>query len=398
MRTRSELDNDAEVFAAGLIQTWVADPSNIRLLRIALDIWPSALALNHVLALLRPYVEGESEDEAHQIAQYCLAELLRSGATETGLVKDAEVLPLDVNEYREALQKVAEWIVEHMEADIPWYLHQQALLFLSAHGSTHVHRYRRDRETSHYVALLRFLSNPDSASSAADFATYSVLVRRSFAPNRAARMLVPHVNRPRLTKIADADPALAIELVSLDSELAELLPNHIKRDLCLIRTLPDGTDSLADLVLKGKNPFRDELALLQFAAQLLKILRRGQSGTVAPIDLQVTIHDPEPWAVRDGKFELHLWHRRRVESSIYSPPSWCPDDQRWRFQLGYLLRFILTGNVDFTGSVRPTSWREALGNSYRPAPMPWRMRRYGFFNAHEAFGDRWLPITEWTTK
>ena len=119
---------------------------------------------------------------------------------------------------------------------------------------------------------------------------------------------------------------------------------------------------------------------------------------MAPVDLQVTIPDPEPWAVREGKFELHLRHRRRVKSSIYSPPSWCPVDERWRFQLGYLLRFILTDNTYFTDSVRPTSWREALGNLYRPAPMPWSMRRYGFFNAHEAFGDRWLPTTEWMTE
>ena len=397
VRTRAELDNDAEVFAAGLIQTWVEDPSNIRLLRIALDIWPSASTVNRVLDLLKPYAKGERDDEAHQVAQYCLAELLRSGATETGLVEDAEVLPLDINKYHEALQEVSEWIVEHREDELPWYLRQQALLFLAARGSTHVHPDRRDRETSHYAALLRFLSDPDSASSATDFATYSVLARRSFAPSRAASILVPHVNRPRLAKIAEADPALAIELVELDSRLSELLPDHIRRDLCLMRTLSTESVSLADLVLGGEKAFRDELALLQFAAQALNILRRGQSGTVSPVDLEVTILDPEPWGVREGRFELKLRHRRRLEGSIYSPPSWCPDDQRWRFQLGYLLRFILTGNADFTVSVRPTSWRELRGNSYRPAPMPWRMRRYGFFNAHEAFGDRWLPITEWTT-
>ena len=398
VRTRAELDNDAEVFAAGLIQTWVEDPSNIRLLRVAFDIWPSALALKRVLALLTPYAEGESVDEAHQIALYCLAELLRAGATETGLVEDAEVLPLDVSEYRATLQEFGEWIVEHGNDEFPWYLRQQALLFLAACESTHVHGYTIDRETSHYGALLRFLSNPDSASSAADFATYSVLARRSFAPSRTARMLLPHVNRPRLTKIAGADPALAIELVGLDSRLSELLPDHIKRDLYMIRTLPDGTVSLADLVLGGENPFRDELALLQFAVHALKILRRDQTGIVAPIDLEVTILDPKPWGVREGRFELNLRYRRRVESSIYSPPSWCSDGERWRFQLGYLLRFILTGNADFTSSVRPISWRESRGNSYRPAPMPWRMRRYGFFNAHEAFGDRWLPITQWTTE
>ena len=88
-------------------------------------------------------------------------------------------------------------------------------------------------------------------------------------------MLVPHVNRIRLTKIAEADPAFAIELVELDLRLSALLPDHIRRDLCLIRTLPAGCVSLADLVLGKENPFRDELVLLQFAAKALKILRQG---------------------------------------------------------------------------------------------------------------------------
>ena len=404
VRTQGELDNDAEVFAAGLIQTWVEDPSNIRLLRVALDMWPSASTVKRILDLLMPYVEREDSDEAHQVARYCLAELLRAGATETGLVEDAEVLPLCIDEYRDALQTVAEQIVEHEGTHIPWYLRQQALLFLAARGSSHDGPARRDRETSHYAALLRFLSDPGSASSPADFATYSVLARRSFVPSRAAQMIVSHLDRPRLTKIAEADPALAIELVAIDPELGGLLPDHMRRDLCLIDTLPAGSTSLADLVLKGDNPLRDELALLQFATQVLEILRRTQSGTVAPVDLQVTIHKPvtiqerTSWRIREGDFKLQLHHRRRLESSIYSPPSWCPDDERWRFQLGYLLRFILTGSVDFTVPVRPPPWRESRGDSYRPAPVPWRMRRYGFFNSHEAFGDRWLPITEWTTE
>ena len=397
VRTQAELDNDAEVFAAGLIQTWVEDPSNIRLLRIAFDIWPSALTAKRVLDLLVPYVERKVDDGAHQVAQYCLAELLRAGATETGHVENAEVLPLDIREYRSALQQVSEWIVEHEETEIPWYLQQQALLFLATCDSTHVRPEYKEHENSHYAALLRFLSDPDSASSTAEFATYSVLTRRSLSPGRATRKLVPHVDRPRLAKIAEADPAFAIELVENDFRLSAFLPGHVRRDLCLIRTLPAGNVSLADLVLGKENPFRDELALLQFAAKALKILRRGQSGTVAPVDLEVTIRDSEPWGVREGKFELRLIHRRQLKNSVYSPPSWCPDDQRWRFQLGYLLRFILTCNADFTASVRPASWRELRGNSYRPAPMPWRMRQYGLFNAHEAFGDRWLPITEWTT-
>ena len=67
-------------------------------------------------------------------------------------------------------------------------------------------------------------------------------------------MIVSHLDRPRFTKIAEADPALAIELVAIDPELGGLLPDHMRRDLCLIDTLPAGSTSLADLVLKGRNP------------------------------------------------------------------------------------------------------------------------------------------------
>ena len=396
-KTQAELDNDAQTFSADLIRTWVADPSNIRLLRVAFDIWPSPSALREVLSILAPYVETDRDDNAHRIAQYCLAELFRAGATETGIVKDDEALPLTIDDYRDVLQGAAERIAKHEDTVLPWYLRQQALLFLATRGAELPRAVDRDPDLLHYAGLLRFLRDPASATSTTDFATFSVLARRCFAPNKAVEMLAPHVNPSRLAKIAGADAAFALELIKFDRDLLKLLPEHIGRDLCLISALPSGTTSLAHLVVEGENPFRDELSLLQFAKKALAILRRGQVGTVAPIDLEVVVPDPGKWRVRAGEFELRVHERRYLKGSIYSPPSWCPDNERWRFQLGYLLRFILTGNEDFAASVRPTSWRESRGDSYRPVKMPWKMKRYGFFNAHEAFGDRWLPVTEWTT-
>ena len=396
-RTQVELDDEAKVFVAELVEAWIKDPSNVRLLRIALDIWPSVSTLKHMLHLLMPYVEGKRDDQEHHIACYCLAEVLRSGTTETGIVKDDEVLPQEIDEYRAELQGVSDRIVERGRK-VPWYLRQQAMLFLATCDSMQGRPIGGDRETSHYAALLHFFDDPDSAPSTRDFATYAVLARRSFAPHRATDMLVQHLNRARLTKIAEVDPTFAIELVGHDSRLSELLPEYVRRDLCLIDGLQSSGGSLANQVLKGENPFRDELALLQFASKMLKHLRKGRSYTFAPVDLSVTVLDSGRWGVREGEFKVQLVNRRRSRGSIYSPPSWCPADERWRFQLGYLLRFILTGDIDFTVSVRPTPWREVRGNTYRPAPVPWRLRRYGFYNAHEAFGDRWLPITEWTTK
>ena len=56
-RTRRELDDDARAFALGLIERWINDPSNVRLLRIGLDLWPDVDLLREVLSLLRPFTE-----------------------------------------------------------------------------------------------------------------------------------------------------------------------------------------------------------------------------------------------------------------------------------------------------------------------------------------------------
>ena len=403
-RTRAELDNDAQVFAADLIRTWIGDPSNIRLLRVAFDIWPAASALEEVLQLLMPYVKEGEDGNAQRIAQYCLGELFRAGATETGIVEDDEVLQLDVDEYRMVLQRAAQEVIEYADSELPWYLRQQALLFLATRGAVLQHGNSEHPELQPYAALVEFLADPSSSCSSDDFATFSVLARRCFAPGNAVALLAPHFDTPRLTRVAEADPDFALELLKHDKDLVGLLPERIARDLCKSGAVPTDRGSLARLVLGGKNPFRDELSLLQFAKEAIKILRRGQRGLVTPVDLEVTFPidgkwpNDDKWQIRSGGFGLRLHRRRYLDSSIYSPPHWCPEDERWRFQLGYLLRFILTERENFTAPVRSPSWREKRGDSYRPVREPWQMKRYAFFNAHQAFGDPWLPATEWTTQ
>ena len=109
-RTRRELDEDARAFALELVQRWIDDPSNVRLLRIGLDLWPDVELLREVLSLLRPFTEtGGRRKAPRRVAWYCLAEVLRAGATETGLVADTESLPPEINleSYRAELGREA---------------------------------------------------------------------------------------------------------------------------------------------------------------------------------------------------------------------------------------------------------------------------------------------------
>lgn len=396
LRTRAELDSFAETLANEWIEAWVIDPSNIRTLRTAFDIWPAAPSLRRVLDYLERYTDCPCDCAAKRIALYCLSDLLRAGATETGLVAEPDLVGPSLQDYRDELLATATRILRSEAASLPWYLTQQALLFFAAYRAPATTAPQLPEDDNHYATLVRFLDKSNNVSNTADFATYAVLARRSFMPDEVIPHILPHLTSARLKKIAELDPSLAIECIDEQKELQQLLPQHTQRDLLLRRS----PSSLATLVLgsrPGDNPFRDDLAILQFAVNMLVILRTSTSYTITPSDLEVTIPDRDPWKIRSGVFDVHLRDKRTLKGSIYTPPYWCEPNDRWRFQLGYLMRFILTGAEDFTAPVRSPHWKELQGGSYRPTPPPWRMRRYGLYNAHEAFGDRWLPITDWTT-
>ena len=59
------------------------------------------------------------------------------------------------------------------------------------------------------------------------------------------------------------------------------------------------------------------------------------------------------------------------------------------------MRFILSARPDFAKAVHRVRLKEGAEN-YRLPDNPWYQRLYGLFNGHSAFGDDWLPISEWT--
>lgn len=283
-RTRSqrELDEDARAFALGLIQRWVFDPSNVRLLRIALDVWPDAQVLKEVLKLLRPFTEkGGRRKAPRRVAWYSLSEILRAGATETGLVGDQESLPADVDvaEYRKVLGEEAVRLITLPAAQIPWYLRQQALLFLAASApeKAPVMRTGRSAEARHYRELIRYLRGDDVAANSAELATLAVLARRSFSTaTKSAELIRRTVTPTRIREIASRDPSFARELFR--SEAIALSVDDVsarqREDLCLDTAEDAGASrTLAEIVLSDDGPepsLRNELAVLRFAAAFLE--------------------------------------------------------------------------------------------------------------------------------
>ena len=406
-RTRRELDEDAKAFALGLIQRWIDDPSNVRLLRIGLDLWPHVELLREVLSRLRPFTEkGGGRKGPRRVAWYCLAEVLRAGATETGLVPDTESLPsgIDLESYRKELWKEAARLVSLPAATIPWYLRQQALLFLAAcdPDEAPVKRTGRLPETRHYRELIRFLRGEGDRLGlrSSDYATLAVLARRAFVDEkRAVELTRPSLSPSRTRQLAQRAPSFLLELVNAETDAAVLddLPVRVREDLGSTAGSSGGDSvTLTEVVLRADptGSLRNELSLLRFATAFLEQWQEQEPPpeVITPVQVQLRltgesgIADVEDLRIRGS--------RANPSGSLYEPPSWCKAGERWRIQLGFLLRFILSGQPDFTRPVRRASWKETE-SAYRPAESHWYQRLYGLYSGQSAFGDDWVPITDW---
>ena len=404
-RSQRELDEDAKAFALGLVQRWIGDPSNVRLLRIGLDLWPDADLLREVLSLLRPFTEkGGRRMAPRRVAWYCLAEVLRAGATETGLVADNESLPsgIDLESYRMELRTEAARLLGLPGPTIPWYLRQQALLFLAAYdpAAAPVTRTGVGPETRLYREMIRFLRGDGRRLRSADFATLAILARRAFVDRmRAIEFTRPGLNPSRIRQIAQRDPSFFLELIDTDTDALILddLPARVREDFCLSSESPHSDhDTLVEAVLiqKPDGLLRNELSLLQFASAFLEHWERQETPPEVITPGQVTLNLGEEQVIARTDGLRFLGSRTDASGSMYEVPAWCNAAERWRFQLGFLLRFILSQHPDFTRPVRQASWKEA-GSAYRPAESHWYQRLYGLYSGQPGFGDDWAPITDW---
>ena len=395
--TKDDLDEDARNFALNLVQSWIENPSNVRLLRIGLDIWPSVQELGDVLRLLRPYLT-KTDSASRRVALYCLSEILKAGATETGFVKDGESLSskLDLAAYRDLLGAEATFVLESGKA-VPWYLLQQALLVvavfkrkLQPRAIKRLSAAASNTSVALYVRFIEFLNGDFSALSPEGFATFAIMSRRSILSSAEALLLVGYeIDHQILREIASRDPGFAAELRPVQRIDRAPVINTTPRSEKWV-PLSEIFDPVHGLDLRHEVGIMSvfvALAELRFALDLPKVIL---PNTVEVRTTKSLGHD--------RVVGMRIANERYDESDplvpLYAAPRWCPAAEAWRFQFGYLARFILTGNLDFT-TVSTGSWREDRP-IYRPVRSHWYQRTYGLHSGLEGFGDDWLPISETT--
>lgn len=391
--TKDELDRQCQAFGLKLIEEWIRNAGSVRLLRVGLDLFPDPSVLGSVLDLLKPIINSPSNERGiRSAAEYCLSELFRAAAIETGLVPDRELLPtlVDLEQYRDVLRDYARELMASHWKSLSWLCQQQILLFVTSSSPVgfDFQSARDVKETVEYANFLGFLQGR-AESNTDRWATHAVLARQSFLdPDAAARLIVPQLSKERVAALAKLAPSFAEELLIANNRLRRLADRAVLDLLSLPRKTPSSASSgitvpLVDEARRWNCRVRDELSLVTFAIHWLEHKEKtGDSMTPSTISVNV------------GTDGIDVNFGKPDSNPFFDAPDSFPFSDDWRFELGFLLRFVITGQSDPTESLRHPAWRERE-DCYRSPAWHWAVRRYSLYNGRDRLGPEWIPISTW---
>ena len=407
------LKHDFEMVARKLVAAWAVNPSLVQVLRYALDLFPSPELLRPIVSALRSHIVAVTTDYQRHVALYVVAELLRAGATETGLraLRDAEFGIGDVHQYRRELQTLA---IELLTLHVPWYVLQQASLFLATVGFAST-QLKDGPELARYLALHKFLvCDADSTLNGNDLISVSLVGYqlqndvsryrawfRKFAKKRPGSEisvaleivgnsypeLLATISRPRPTRAATG--ALPAHLGAYMKATRQV----DGRPLANSRWLP-----FSAAIMHPSRYFDQENALLKLCRGLSLLVEKTRSPPEAltpwSLDLwcdswhRVNEPDGAPIAVK-------VRSRPGFVDRRYATPGWCSEQDAWMYAIGRLLRAAATGEPDFT--VRQWLVRDNVG-WYSGLRSTWHQRRVGMLQTHSALRGTQAGITPWFTQ
>jgi hypothetical protein len=409
--SKTQLDERGKFFSALLIEEWIRNPGNVRLLRIALDIYPDREFLEEVLKLLRPgWGSPKYRKAKREVRLYCLAELFRAGATETGLVPldEAECLPsgISIEAYHTRLIQEAKDVFAAYSAKgstrtrFPWYLMQQVFLYLAARnqipeGALAINA-RGGEAMRHYWQLLKFLGG-DTPTDLGDRAILLTEVNTAFGVTGFGHLAASsRISSEFLTRVNSISPRLARELWTAFGQQSD---STAKQTAVRLGVLPPPTAptklTIAHVASGATNPFIEEENLLQLAKFLLSQTSETFEKAVTPWRIRCAVVDPPPSGYEFGKIDTTAFE---IESSgdfaahLFECPEWCETaEERQRFSCGLLLRYALRGSTEFLDGDRAR--RRARGPRYSRPSSHWEQQRYSGYQGRDNFGPAWIPIS-----
>lgn len=417
------LAHEFESTARKFIKCWADNPALALLLRCGLDLFPHPRLLAPVAEALgvKLFDAPSNLDAAKlrevRVAEYVLADLLRAGAVETGF-RDAEEYPegVDVAGYREELGAMGRRVLLDRPQS-PWYLQQQARLFLSSIGDMSVSANvgTDSAELQPYAALQRAAMYEQAHGAELRDALPLALVAQQLHPNprRFGTWLADGLRRtPDEVLQATVIRTLSLNrpdliMAALNGRKApawrRLVPRAVtetyRRSASSRRTSASqrAVAPLLHLMLEPDNLFGQENCILLLAAALLRhpgIEGRLSNGLSAG-DVVLRCED---WGrvpslpAAQGFLSIESLEPSDTDSPLYGTPPWVAADRAWLYGLGRVLRAALTGEFDFTS--RRFLVTEDVGR-YTGLRSTWFKRRFGLLNSGRGLLDEPGPVSPW---
>lgn len=416
------LSHEFETTARKLIKCWAENPALVLLLRCGLDLFPHPRLLGPVTEALNiklfdvPADLDAFRQGQVRVAEYVLADLLRAGAVETGF-RNPDEYPegVDIQGYREDLGGIARRVLTERTSS-PWYLRQQAHLYLASIGDTSV-ALKRDvaPEMEAYTALQRAAKFEPMQDGELKDAIPLAIVAQQLHPNprRFGVWLSEGLRRTDdegvreavVQSVALSHPELL--MAALNRRQAENWRKFVPAALIQHSKRPANsrghtaklrnTQSLLQIISEPDNLFDQENALLMLADALLRhpgIEEHLSSGISAA---NITIKS-ESWSRlaempnETGFLSVDSIDIDKVINPLYETPEWVAPEKAWLYGLGRILRSALTGEFDFTS--RRYLVTEEVGR-YSGLRSTWFKRRFGLLNSGRGLLDEPGPVSPW---
>lgn len=415
--------HEFESSARKLIKCWARNPALALLLRCGLDLFPHPRLLAPIIEALEVklfYIPSDPTlDQRREIktAEYIAADLFRAGATETGFRASVEYPDgIDIEAYREELAAFARRVIDG-RAKFPWYVHQQAMLFLASMNdyASFGHLVGVDAQLASYLTLQHVAQFQAVESEAMQEALPFALVAQQLHPNAkrfgtwftdALRTASPTEAASAVETTALNRPDLILGAMKARGAAAtwrEYVPRSLleaQRVAGVASKVDDGVLSpipLAMVIAQPNNPFSQENGLLMLAAALLSTegiesqLERGLG--VADITVTCRSWSGLQAAPSDKKYlSVTCAEPPDQADALCETPEWVDGSKAWMYGLGRILRSALTGEMDFTS--RRYLITEDLGK-YSGLRSTWYLRRFGLMNSGKALFDEPAPVSPW---
>lgn len=406
------LDHEMEAIARKLVACWSRNPSLVTVLRCGLDLFPSTELLRPVIEALKSKLSVPPGTAERSVAEYVLADLFRAGAVETGLHRpESYPSTANIEAYRTELLQLALELVK--DSSLPWFLHQQAALFLAVmHYPVTLNQ---SPELEAYRALhsaLRY-ERPSSANNA-EALTAGLLVMRITGQREKFAIwlgdwlqnLKAAVAKTLIDQVAMIEPQVLKELLLMcgtANRAGWVL--HLKHYVATTNNLdvserlhdwPGGKRSLAAIVAHPENPLVQENALLKLTEALLEYDANELNDDQLSLS-RITLSCENWKAIQRPNVKISLTFSGKKSSQFNPPwnvkPSWCSDEMAWAYRLGRLLRSAIIGESDFTTRFFPV--REEQLDRYRGLQSSWYKRRMGLAPLTNGLGEEPTPVSPW---